>query len=800
MVASATQLLEALQGDGSPVPGDTRPRRASSSAAERPPGFMDAAAFDLVREIGKGGMATIYLARLREAPHRAVALKVIHPHLQGDPALVERFKHEVRAHVALKHPNIVEMIGWGEDPGGRLFMAMEFVDGVTLREALNAGSKRMPVELAVHVIARVVEGLGAAHARGVVHRDVKPANVMITRDGQVKVADFGIAKAVDMTQLTSTGNVVGTPAYMSPEQALARPLDARSDLFSAGIMLYELLLGQNPFQTGNPATTLSRVVHHQQRPVFETLPQTPAALEAVVDALLQKEAERRPADSAALLDMLDRVVREEGLHADAALLARFLAEPERVAGELHARSARRHFERGMKVYAAGKGSAEAALWDFFLATTLDPSFAEAKAWLEQVSSSRGYSLRRKVTPKIDELEARLKENPDELPVVLQLAKLHKAQGNFLQVIFYYKRAKALRPPDRYTQTQIETLVGAQAAPLIDGTGAFDAVPTLVAAAAARGAAPIPEASPPTGTRAEGWGDFLRGLASTTWAKVGLAACVLAACIVGVGTLLDRAAQASQGQGARHAPPVADVPLERAAEMLVQARAHASKKRHEKAEDVLRRLLDEERGSSVDSEARFLLGDALERQARRPEAMQVHLENTQAHADDWAARSHGRRAEMMLLESDTAGARAEYEAMARVGTGDTRLEAMVALAGIMRSEGRLQAARDEYEALLPEARGTGRHDEVRLALASIREESGDHVGAARLYAEIRDTSDARSGAFRTAVDGYARVADAAGVDALEAPAETETYVPLDETFEPVVDPGTDSEGSDSVSED
>lgn len=716
------------------------------------PGRIEATRFEVIREVGKGGMATIYLAKDALAPHRPVALKVIHPHLAGDPDLVARFQHEVRAQVQLKHPCVVEMIGWGEDATGRLFMAMEYVDGPTLRDLMQA-ARRLPVELASYVTASVLAGLGCAHDRGLVHRDVKPGNIMVTRDGRVKVADFGIAKAEEMTKLTSTGNVIGTPAYMSPEQALARPLDARSDLFSVGVMLYEMLLGENPFQTGNPATTLSRVVHHQQRPAFETLPTTPALLEGLLDSLLQKDAERRPESASHALKELARAVAEDGQAATPELMTRFLARPDEVAGELNTARARRHFERGVRVFDQGRGSAEAALWELFLATLLDPGNGEAQAWLEQVSSERGYTLQRKASPKIEELEQKLAQEPDNLNLVLALAKLHKAQGNFLQVIFYYKRARALKPSDPYTKNQLTTLVGASAAPVIDGTGMF--LSPVESATPSRRERPV--AAEPR--RAEGWGDFVSGILSTSWAKVGIAAALLAAVVLGIGGFIDHqvVASARAGRPGAH-PPTGDPAVDRYAEQLSRAQGHSNRKKHEEAEEIYRTMLEEQAGTEHESQVLYLLGECLERQGKRTQAMNVHGDNVARHSDDWAARSRGQRAQLYVVEHDLASARSEYQAMADMTTGERRLQAQVAMADLTRQEGRRSAAIAEYEELLPKLpAGSDVRDEARLALASLREETGDAAGAAVLYEEIRSTTDHRSGAFRAATQGLNRTA-------------------------------------------
>ena len=746
--AGATQTLDGLPGAGTqragaaPGPGGTavagRPRTGSGRTPSS--GRVPAERFELEREVGKGGMATIYLARDRERPERPAAVKVIHPHLSDDEQLVQRFLHEVRAHVGLRHANVVEMLGWGRDGQDRLFMAMEFVDGPMLKDVMGR-RRRFPVDVAVHCAASLLKGLAAAHAAGIVHRDVKPANVMVTRSGRIKVADFGISKAEGMTQLTSTGNVIGTPAYMSPEQALGRELDARSDLFSVGVFLYEMLLGGNPFLSNNPATTLQRVVHHHQRPVFESCPTVPARLEQLVERLLKKDPAERPESAVEAAEELLAIAEEEGLAASDEVMAAFTADPEKVARRLEQRRSQRHLERGLRFYDQGRGTVEGALWELFLATSLDPGNAQARTWLEQISSQQGYHLQRKSSEKIEELEGKLKEDPDQLHVVLQLAKLHKAQGNFLQVIFYYKRAKALRPPDRYTQGQIETLVNARAVPIIDGTGVFetqDHVPVRIK----------PGAGVVRTERAEGWGDFFGSFLASGAGKAAALATGLIVAIVVVGSFIDSAVVASPGER-QVVAPTGDPGFDREVETLARAQQHASSGDHAKAEEILRRFLEDYPASILRSEALFRLGDSLERLGRRPEALSVHEQNAIEHGDDWAFDSQLHRAELYLLDGSDFEARLALEDVAERAGGRRRLEALLELAELDRVEGDGSAARYSFEALVSETEGTPLHDRARLGLAAAHADLGETERARTLYAEIRDSTDHEGEAFAQA---------------------------------------------------
>jgi serine/threonine-protein kinase len=203
--------------------------------------------------LGRGGMGNVYKATLL-GPDRPIALKLLAKASRSDPTLARRFEREATAASRLHHPNAIEVVDFGESNDGSLYLAMEFVPGRTLAQVISENAP-LPAARAVHLLAQVLEALGDAHANGVIHRDLKPANVMIdplrNAAGFVKVLDFGIATLADAdaeARLTGRDVVYGTPAYMSPEQIRGEPLDARSDLYSAGVMLFEMLSGVLPFE------------------------------------------------------------------------------------------------------------------------------------------------------------------------------------------------------------------------------------------------------------------------------------------------------------------------------------------------------------------------------------------------------------------------------------------------------------------------------------------------------------------------------------------------------------------------
>ena len=252
--------------------------------------------------IGVGGMGEVYLAR-DERLGRKAALKFLPHTLTTDEAQLSRFKNEARTASALNHPNILTVYEIGAE-GNVQFIATEFIEGVTLRDAL--ASRRMSALNAVEIAVQVASALAAAHDAGVVHRDIKPANIMLRPDGYVKVLDFGIAKLteqkrasddhrVETTALLQTrpGLVLGTAHYMSPEQARGQKVDARSDIWSLGVVLYEMVAGSPPFRGETPSDCIAAILTAEPAPVSSILPDVPAKLESILQKALRKNTDER---------------------------------------------------------------------------------------------------------------------------------------------------------------------------------------------------------------------------------------------------------------------------------------------------------------------------------------------------------------------------------------------------------------------------------------------------------------------------------------------------------------------------
>jgi serine/threonine protein kinase len=257
--------------------------------------------FEILDEIGQGAMGTVYRAR-DPLIERTVAIKTVSiEQLQQEGADAEsRFLREAQSAGRLSHPNIVTIYDVGETDG-LAYIAMEYLSGATLRELMN--KRPMPLDLAIETVTQMAEALAFAHEHGVIHRDIKPSNVVVTgKRGHIKLTDFGIAHLVN-SEHTQTGQMLGSPRYMSPEQAMGREIDGRSDIFSLGAVLYEMITGQYAFDGDSLPTILYRVINEAPAPATSLRPQLPVGLASLLTRMLDKNSQARP-DARALVNAL----------------------------------------------------------------------------------------------------------------------------------------------------------------------------------------------------------------------------------------------------------------------------------------------------------------------------------------------------------------------------------------------------------------------------------------------------------------------------------------------------------------
>ena len=286
-----------------------RPSGGVASVTDESPfasGQVIAGRYEILGELGKGGMGMVYHARDRELGEE-IALKVVRRDLVANvPNIVERLKSEIRLARRISHRNVVRLHDLGEWQG-TYFLTMEYVRGITLEELLNTRGA-LTVESTLAVGAQLAEALAVAHEQQIIHRDIKPANLVVNEEGCLKVMDFGLARLTERShQLTLTGFVVGTPGYLAPEVHLGGTVDARSDLFSAGVVLYECLTGRPPFDASSPMAVVDRVLEGRPQPIRSYAPHVPPDLTAVVERLMQREPQDRIGSARELAERLGQI-------------------------------------------------------------------------------------------------------------------------------------------------------------------------------------------------------------------------------------------------------------------------------------------------------------------------------------------------------------------------------------------------------------------------------------------------------------------------------------------------------------
>ncbi|HEX8950699.1 MAG TPA: protein kinase [Polyangia bacterium] len=350
--------------------------------------------YRLLQEVGQGGMAVVYKAT-DTTLNREVAVKVLHPHLAGQEESRARLQREAHAVAKLRHENILEIFDYSGPDSAESYIVTEFIHGRTLKNFLAA--EPLPfVEVAEMIASEVARALEHAHQFGVIHRDVKPENVMIRDDGLVKLTDFGIAQIVDKERMTVTGQLLGSPAYMAPEHVEGRPLDFRTDVFAVGILTYQLATGQLPFRGKNPHEVLKRIAECKFQPADAVNALVGKRLNRVIDKALQREPDARYADVGELRRELIEDLADAGVDDARAELGRFFADPKGWARAFKPRLVAALTASGKARAAAGRTAAALELWGRALGH--EPRNEELRALVDGVAAHqrRSHFLRRGV--------------------------------------------------------------------------------------------------------------------------------------------------------------------------------------------------------------------------------------------------------------------------------------------------------------------------------------------------------------------------------------------------------------------
>jgi len=347
--------------------------------------------FKLLEVIARGGMAVVYKA-VQTSVDRIVAVKELHQHLVQDAEFIDRFKREATAAANLHHENIIIIHDYGaEERNGQItsyIIAMEYVEGKSLKDLLEGG-KKLPIPVALNIFVQICRGLEHAHNRGVVHRDIKPANILLANDGYVKIADFGLAHSSHLPSMTVTGATLGTPAYMSPEQAAGnRKIDARADIFSLGVVMYEMLTGIKPFLGETYPATITRILTHNPEPVTKVNPAVPPELGQIIDRCIVKDVDKRYPSVTDILKELQFVAEKTNIKIEHQLLREFVKDPEGFEKKYNNMLVKQLMDKGLYYMNLGFEKIDDAIQMFTQILQIQPDNNLAREYLEKLRNEK----------------------------------------------------------------------------------------------------------------------------------------------------------------------------------------------------------------------------------------------------------------------------------------------------------------------------------------------------------------------------------------------------------------------------
>jgi serine/threonine protein kinase len=339
--------------------------------------------YRIVELIGTGGMANIHKA-IQLSLDRPVALKILHPHLLTSEGFVARFEKEAKQAALLQHENIVSIIDYGYD-NGEYFIAMEYVDGKNLREILEK-QKKLPLEICLLICHQVAEGLKYAHAHDIVHRDIKPANIVLSFDGRVMITDFGIAKATNDLSITATGLTIGSPAFMSPEQAAGKPTDNRSDIFSLGIILYEMISGEKPFKGDTYQSMVASIMSQKPTSLLDLRIDVTPEIELLTEKALAKVQDLRFQTADEFAEAIYAQLSKFKIPPTRTLISAYLKNPIKVTERLRADKISDHMDAALYSFTLGETKLAEAKREFQEVLRFDRNNKSARQYLSKLES------------------------------------------------------------------------------------------------------------------------------------------------------------------------------------------------------------------------------------------------------------------------------------------------------------------------------------------------------------------------------------------------------------------------------
>jgi hypothetical protein len=343
--------------------------------------------YDNLEQIGVGGMAAVYKAR-QVSIDKTVAIKLLFPYFASDASFIERFQREAKAAARIQHENIVNIIDFGESEGS-YFIVMEYYDGLTL-DALLKEHGTLPLDIAVLILLEVCYGLEAAHTADIVHRDIKPGNIIYTRQGGIKIADFGLAKKSDsMTMITQEGKVIGTPAYMSPEQAAGGNVGPQSDIFSLGVVAFETFCRRKPFEGASYSEVLEKIQTQTPPSVADVNPLIQPDFERIVARMLEKDERERYGRIADVIADIEEGMERFKITRDRRKLVAYIADPEKYVASFREKTIARCLSQGAFFMHKGQNHLEDAMLEFKRILYLDPENERARRNLDRIRAERG---------------------------------------------------------------------------------------------------------------------------------------------------------------------------------------------------------------------------------------------------------------------------------------------------------------------------------------------------------------------------------------------------------------------------